>query len=201
MPEFWEEAFIDKQEMWGMNPAKSALLTTDFFTEKSIQNILIPGIGYGRNAQPFLTAGMTITGIEISQTAIGLAHQHFGTAMTIYHGSVTDMPFDDQQYEGIFCHALLHLLDKQQRAKLIEDCYRQLTEGGIMVFTAITKAAPDYGKGKLISPDRYEIHKGAKIFYYDRESVEAEFGGTGLISISEVGENQPMYLITCKKRK
>ncbi len=199
MPEFWEEAFIDKQEMWGMPPAKSAILTTDFFTKRSIRNILIPGIGYGRNARPFLTAGMTITGIEISQTAIGLAHQHFGTAMNIYHGSVTDMPFDDQQYEGIFCHALLHLLDKQQRAKLIEDCYRQLTEGGIMVFTAITKAAPGFGKGKLISTDRYEIHKGAKIYYYDRESVQAEFGGTGLISISEVEENQPMYLITCKQ--
>lgn len=199
MPEFWEEAFTDKQEMWGMNPAKSALSTTELFTKKRIRNILIPGIGYGRNAQPFLTAGMTITGIEISKTAIGLAYQHFGTAMTIYHGSVTDMPFDDQQYEGIFCHALLHLLDKQQREKLIEDCYRQLTEGGIMVFTAITKSAQNYGKGRFISTDRYEIHKGAKIYFYDKESVQAEFGKAGLSDISEVDENQPMYLITCKK--
>ncbi|WP_258538893.1 hypothetical protein [Flagellimonas abyssi] len=50
MTEFWETAFRDKQEMWGMEPAKSAELTKTFFVENSVKNILIPGIGYGRNA-------------------------------------------------------------------------------------------------------------------------------------------------------
>ena len=27
MTEFWEEAFKDKQEMWGLEPAKSTVLT------------------------------------------------------------------------------------------------------------------------------------------------------------------------------
>lgn len=31
MEEFWEEAFKGKQEMWGLEPAKSAVLTNDFF--------------------------------------------------------------------------------------------------------------------------------------------------------------------------
>jgi hypothetical protein len=30
-PEFWEAAFDEKQEMWGFEPAKSAVLTKDFF--------------------------------------------------------------------------------------------------------------------------------------------------------------------------
>ncbi|UZJ63887.1 hypothetical protein OKW96_15930 [Sphingobacterium sp. KU25419] len=51
MIEFWEEAFKDKQEMWGLNPAKSTVLTKDFFVENGVKNVLIPGIGYGRNAQ------------------------------------------------------------------------------------------------------------------------------------------------------
>ena len=66
MTEFWEEAFKDKQEMWGLNPSKSTVLTKDFFVEQKIKNILIPGIGYGRNAKIFVDIGMNVTGIEIS---------------------------------------------------------------------------------------------------------------------------------------
>tara|TARA_R110000868_G_scaffold409016_1_gene693670 strand:+ start:2913 stop:3518 length:606 start_codon:yes stop_codon:yes gene_type:complete len=201
MAEFWEENFTDKREMWGLEPAISAVLTKDFFIEKGIQNVLIPGIGYGRNAQPFIENGMTVTGIEISKTAIELARKHYRTEMTIYHGSVTDMPFDNQKYDGIFCYAVIHLLDNNERAKLIKNYYNQLTENGYMVFTAITKEAPNYGKGELISKDRYEFHKGAKIFYYDRESVQNEFENVGLFEITEVDENQPMFLIKCRKIK
>lgn len=109
------------------------------------------------------------------------------------------MPFDDKKYDGIFCYALIHLLDSKERKRLIQDCYNQLVENGFMVFTAITKNASQYGQGELISKDRYEIHKGAKIFYYDQESVKTEFEKYGLFEIMEVEENQPMYLIKCRK--
>ncbi|WP_255367000.1 hypothetical protein [Mucilaginibacter sp. OK268] len=36
-PEFWESAFIDKQEMWGFEPSKSTALTKDFFVQKSVK--------------------------------------------------------------------------------------------------------------------------------------------------------------------
>ena len=44
MTEFWEEAFKNKQEMWGLAPAKSTVLTHDFFVVNGIKNVLIPGI-------------------------------------------------------------------------------------------------------------------------------------------------------------
>lgn len=199
MTEFWESAFSENQEMWGFHPANSAILTRNFFVEKSVKNILIPGIGYGRNAKVFIDAGMTVTGIEISGTAIEIARKHYGTDMTIYHCSVTDMPFDACKYDGVFCHALIHLLDKNERTKLISDCYNQLTENGYMVFTAITKQAETYGQGIFISNDRFEMFGGVKLFFYDRETILEEFGYAGLLEITEVNENYPFYLINCKK--
>lgn len=199
MAEFWEANFSDKQEMWGLEPAKSALLAKDLFVKNGVKNMLIPGIGYGRNAQVFREAGMQVTGIEISETAIGLAHKHYGEDLKIHHGSVVDMPFDDHKYDGIFCHALIHLLDQEERAKLISDCYKQLAKNAYMVFTAVTKGAPNFGKGKLISKDRYEFHKGAKIFYYDNATMQAEFGAAGLVEVIDVSENQPMFLVQCRK--
>lgn len=198
-PEFWEVAFGEKQEMWGFEPAKSAVIARDFFAQKSLKNILIPGIGYGRNAQIFKESGISVTGIEISKTAIEMARKHYGTDMVIHHGSVTDMPFDKNQYDGIFCYALIHLLDSDERKKLIHDCFNQLSENGYMIFTAISKEAHTYGQGKFISKDRYEIFNGVKMYFYDRESIHDEFDKAGLFEITEINESQPFFLIKCKK--
>ncbi|MFN3300513.1 MAG: class I SAM-dependent methyltransferase [Sediminibacterium sp.] len=201
MTEFWEEAFKDKQEMWGLEPAKSTVLTKDFFVEQKIKSVLIPGIGYGRNAKIFMENGMTVTGIEISQTAIDLAQKHFGNDLAIYHGSVTEMPFDDKLYDGVFCYGLIYLLDNKERKKLIQDCYNQLAGNGFMIFTAITKDAQTYGQGKQISKDRFEMFGGVKIFFYDKETIDEEFGIAGLFDVTEVTENYPFYLIKCRKKK
>lgn len=199
MTEFWESSFIKNQEMWGFEPSVSALLAKDFFVRKSVKHILIPGIGYGRNAQVFKDNGIAVTGIEISKTAIEMARKHYGHDMTIYHGSVTDMPFDTRQYDGIFCYALIHLLNAGERRKLIRDCYDQLSEDGYMIFTAISKEARTYGQGKRISKDRYEVFDGVKMFFYDRESIGTEFRKAGLSEITEVAESYPFFLIKCKK--
>lgn len=199
-PGFWEASFIAKQEMWGFEPAKSAIMAKDFFLRQEVKKVLIPGIGYGRNAQVFREAGMAVTGIEIAQTAIDMARKHYGSEMVIYHGSVTDMPFDNDQYDGIFCYGLIHLLDSDERAKLIRDCYDQLTDGGYMIFTAISKAAQTYGQGKYLSPDRYEQFGGVNMFFYDRDAINAEFGTAGLLDVKEVQEGYPFFFITCRKK-
>lgn len=199
MDEFWEETFKNKQEMWGLNPAKSTILTKDFFIENGVKIILIPGIGYGRNAQIFRENSITVTGIEISETAIALGKKHFGTGFKVYHGSVTDMPFDNNLYDGIYCYGLIYLLNQNERKKLIENCYDQLTEGGFMVYAAITKESDTFGQGRYLSKDRYEMFGGVKIFFYDNVSIKKEFGAAGLIEVTEVTENYPFYLIKCKK--
>lgn len=207
MTEFWEESFIEKQTMWGFEPADSAILTKDFFLEKKIKDILIPGIGYGRNAKVFSDNGINVTGIEISKTAIELAKQN-GLDFKIHHGSVTDMPFDNKLYDGIFCFALIHLLGEDERQKLIKECYNQLNPNGYMIFTTISKKTPMYGKGEEISKDRFQMPYGVKLFFYDSDSVKEEFGQYGLVEFSEIDEpnkeskNAPplnFIFIKCKK--
>ncbi len=201
MTEFWEQSFQEKQEMWGFEPVKSAVFTAEMFSEKGFKKILIPGIGYGRNTKAFISKGMEVTGIEISKTAIELAEKHYGQSLNIYHGSVTDMPFDNNRYDGIFCHALIHLLNADERTKLIAGCYDQLTENGIMVFSAITKDAPTYKTGTFISKDRYEQFGGVKMFFYDKNSIHEEFASYGLCQVGEIAENYPFYLIQCSKKQ
>lgn len=205
--EFWESSFIEKQTMWGYEPTDSAILTKDFFLEKNVKDILIPGIGYGRNAKVFLDNGINVTGIEISKTAIDLARQN-GLDIPIFHGSVTDMPFDNKLYDGIFSHALIHLLNDRERDKFIKDCYNQLKPNGYMIFTTVSKKAPMFGKGKQLDKDYFEIMEGVKMFFYDADSLKQEFGKYGLEELSEIDEpsrnmkNKPpinFFIVKCKK--
>lgn len=188
MTEFWETAFSENQLMWGDKPTASALFVGDHFARTGVRDVLIPGIGYGRNAKVFLEHGMSVTGIEISDTAITLARSRLGLQIPIYHGSVSDMPYDNRLYDGIFCYGLIYLLDAEGRAKLIRDCYRQLSPGGQMIFTVISKKAPMYGQGTRLGDDWYERMPGLKMFFYDAASVEREFGTYGLVEFVEIDE-------------
>ncbi|MCI4250612.1 MULTISPECIES: class I SAM-dependent methyltransferase [Bacillus] len=206
--EFWESSFIEKQTMWGFEPTESAIFTKDFFLEKNVKNILVPGIGYGRNAKVFIDNGINVTGIEISKTAIDLAKQHGLEDISIYHGSVNEMPFDNKSYDGIYSHALLHLLNKQEREQFIKDCYNQLKPGGYIVFTTVSQKAPMFGKGKQLDKDYFEIMEGVKMFFYNSESIKRDFNKYGLVQVSEIDEpnkhmeNKPsinFLMIKCQK--
>ena len=205
MSELWEAAFTTNAMMWGTGPAKSTLLARDRFVAAEVREVLIPGVGYGRNAKPFLDAGMAVTGIEISPTAIELARAEMKLEFPIYRGSVTDMPFDELEYGGIFCYGLVYLLDAEARAKLIRDCYNQLAPSGVMMFTVISKAAPMYGRGTPLGEDWFEIQPDLKMFFYDRASIEREFAH-GLVDISEIDEPAgggtfPFFNVVCEKRR
>lgn len=140
----WDVRFDKHSTMWGLEPTDSSLETRDFFLEHNIKDVLIPGIGYGRNAKPFIESNMNVTGIEISQTAIDLAKE-IGLDIPIHHGPVSEMPFDDKKYDGIYCYALLHLLNEIERNKFIKTSYEQLKAGGYMVFYTVSKKDAMYG--------------------------------------------------------
>lgn len=208
MSEFWDNMFQKIGTLWSFEPVDSAISTTDLFAEMGLQKILIPGVGFGRNAKPFLEKGMDVTGIEISETAIRLAREN-GLKIPIHHGSVAEMPFDDVVYDGIYCYALIHLLNKNDRRQFMKNCYNQLREGGIMVFVVVSKGYSRlYENGKRISKDRFRMQNGLEVFFYDSESIKKEFGPFGLTGFREIeetvkhaptGEPMKFWSVVCRK--
>ena len=187
MSEFWESKFKSEGAMWDFFPSDSAIRTLEIFKANKFKRILIPGIGYGRNAKLFIDNGFEVTGIEISGSAIELAKSN-GVNCLIHHGSVTSMPFDDKKYDGIFCYALLHLLNRTERQNFLKACTGQLEENGLMVFVLASKQTEMYGRGRYLSKDRYGITEGLKVFFYDMESAEKEFSAYGIIECREIEE-------------
>ena len=70
-----------------------------------------------------------------------------------------------------------------------------------MIFTAITKDAPTYGAGECIATDTFKTKDGVNLFFYDEQSIKAEFENIGLIEASII-EEQPatkFWKIICRK--
>jgi SAM-dependent methyltransferase len=205
MTEIWESMFASKRVMWGEGPTRSALIASAYFVAQGARELLIPGVGYGRNAKPFVESGMSVTGIEVSASAIAIARSELGLDFPIHHGSVEAMPFDDREYDGVFCFGLAYLLDAAGRSKFYADCSRQLRPGGSMIFTLISKRAPMYGQGPKLGEDWYERAPGIPMFFYDEASVARELGAYGITEVSEIDEpvpggSFPFLNVTCVKR-
>lgn len=200
MSEFWETAFKNNAKMWGENPTNNALEVLDLFEQHNISNILVPGFGYGRNAKVFYDKGFKVTGIEISETAIVRARKHFGNDTTIYHGSVNNMPYSNTLYQGIYCYALIHLLDAPQRKKLIKDCYQQLQPKGLMVFTAISTNDKRFGVGEEIEHNTYQSPHGLSLYFYNEAAIKTEFGNYNIIDLKEITEpTEKLWMVVCEK--
>lgn len=194
--------------MWGFEPSESASVAIEIFKSNGVKSVLIPGIGYGRNAELFIRNGFEVTGIEISESAIRLAARN-GLNSKIHHGSVTSMPFNNCTHDAVFCYALIHLLNRPERKKFLLECYKQLNCNGLMIFVVATKQNQMFGRGRLISKDRFEVSKGLKVFYYDDFSIEKEFSRYGIfenrvidepVKFMEGQDPIKLRLIICRKK-
>lgn len=208
MSEFWEQSFKDNQKMWGEDPAEVTMEVKSLFQKNNIKSVLIPGFGYGRNAKTFINSDFSVTGIEISKTAIEIAEHSIDGSYYLHHGSITEMPFDSGVYQGIYCYALLHLLSAAERNKFINDCFNQLEVDGIMVFVTLSTEDHRFGKGEVMNKKTFLTNHGISLFFFDLDAIEKEFSDYGLYEAVEIDEptiytggkpSQKFWRISCRK--
>ena len=189
MSTFWEERFHEEGKIWGDTPSRTAEYAIGLFLKAGVRSVLVPGSGYGRNAETFARAGFRVTGIELSDTAVALARQ--GTMkIQYYHGSVLDMPFDKSRYDGIYCFNVLHLFRMNDRAVFLQRCREQLKMGGVVFFVVFSDTEPSFGTGRMVEENTFESKPGREVHYYSSEDLISEFRGmevleTGLMEDPE----------------
>lgn len=180
MNSFWEERFCEEGKIWGENPSRTAEYAITLFKKYPVRTILIPGSGYGRNAEAFAREGFDVTGIEISPTAVALARQN-SEKIQYFEGSVDNMPFDDCQYDAIYCFNVLHLFLKDPRQIFLKRCRDQLKKGGLMFFVVFSDREPSFCTGRMVEENTFESKPGRAVHYYSREDLISEFDGLEIL--------------------
>ncbi len=208
MTEFWEKAFSSNEKMWGNNAVDNAYAVLELLKQEKAKDILIPGFGYGRNAKVFHDAGIKVSGIEISETAILKARKQFDNETIIHHGSVNNMPYDDVSYDAIYSYSLIHLLNQTERMNFLYNCYQQLKKNGLLVTVALSVNDHRYGMGNEIAQNTFMSPNGLSLYFYDEAAIKTEFMAYNIEQVEEITEpNKPntnpfekMWMVVCRKQ-
>ncbi|MHA2288671.1 MAG: class I SAM-dependent methyltransferase [Promethearchaeota archaeon] len=186
--EYWDKRFIDGGKIWGNKPSNTANLALELFQKKNVKKILVPGAGYGRNTKLFTDANLEVEGVEISETAINIA-KNFNPKTRFYLGSVLDMPFGDDEYDGIYCCNVLHLFLKEDRMSFLKKCYKQLKTKGYAFFVVFSDEERSLGKGRQVEENTYESKPNRLVHYFTEFDLREHFKE---FSVIETGSLEDM---------
>ncbi|MFX1394892.1 MAG: class I SAM-dependent methyltransferase [Promethearchaeota archaeon] len=189
MKEYWNHRFSIEEKIWGDTASKTAEFALKLFLKYNVRKILIPGAGYGRNTKLFSTHNFDVTGIEISPIAYDIA-KVYDPRTIFFKGSVLDMPFNNEIYDAIYCHNVLHLFLRNDRVFFLKKCYEQLKHNGFIFFTVFSEKEKSFGRGKKIENNTFESKPGRPTHYFSEENLIEHFKDfsvleTGLIEDSE----------------
>lgn len=187
--EYWEKRFVDGGKIWGSQPSKTAFYALKLFKRYELEKILVPGSGYGRNTKLFTDAKYKVVGVEISNSAIKIAEK-FNPKTSIFQGSVLDMPYNEEKYDGIYCHNLLHLFLKENRISFLKKCYNQLKNGGFAFFSVFSNNEISFGKGEKIEENTFESKPGRPAHYFNEFDLKEHFKEYSIIETGEIEEKE-----------
>jgi len=188
--EYWDKRFLEGGKIWGDKPSMTAIHALELFKLHNINKILVPGAGYGRNTKFFTDANLEVVGIEISETAINIAKK-YNPKTQFFQGSVLDMPFDDEKYDGIYSCHFLHLFLEEERISFLKKCYEQLKTKGFAFFVVFSDKDSSFGKGKRVEKNTYESKPWRPVHYFTEPDLRAHFKEYSVIEtgIIEDAEN------------
>ena len=170
MDEYWNKRFVNEKLIWGLNPSLVAVESEKIFKMNNIENILILGIGYGRNGKYYIKKGYNVDGIEISIEAINIGKE-FCPEINFIYGSVLSMDLK-KEYDAVICYSIIHLFQRQDREIIIENCINHCCKNGLIVISCFSIKDKTFGIGKEIEVNTFETKPDKIVHFYDRNEME-----------------------------
>lgn len=107
------------------------------------QRLLEVGCGIGTDLVRFARGGATVTGVDLSSTAIGLAEKNFALhgvqaeELRIANGEA--LPFPDASFDVVYAHGVVQYT--ADAARLIAECHRVVKPGGRGIFMVYNRVS------------------------------------------------------------
>ncbi len=99
------------------------------------KKLLEVGCGIGTDLVRFARGGAVVTGIDLSETALGLAAdnaRHAGVEMKLELADGSAMPFEDRSFDVVYGHGVLQYAADPK--KIVEECRRVVKPDGAAIF-------------------------------------------------------------------
>lgn len=149
-----------------------------FFIPAGVKNVLDLGCGSGRHCMMMLAEGLSVIGIDSSETSIQIARKMISPPANrnnrfLVQDISNSLPFEDKSIDGVVCWGVLHYLTQDKAKTVLDEVNRILKPGGL--FTLTLRSTEDSEcKSKEITDIQtsYAVEStGLNFRYYTQENV------------------------------
>ena len=207
--QYWENNFLSKPEMFGLEPSKAVINTLKTFKEENIKKIVELGAGLGRDTIFFAKNSINVTALDYSPAAIktinkkALEHKLSNFISTKIFDVRKKLPFETNSIEACFSHMLYCMaLTTTELKYLNSEICRILKPGGINIYTVRHTGDGDYKNGTHIGEDLYE-NDGFIVHFFSEEKVRKISGGFDIVNIEKFEEGKfprKLFRVILKKK-
>jgi SAM-dependent methyltransferase len=207
--QYWEENFLSKPEMFGLNPSEAAINTLKTFREKNIKKIIELGVGLGRDTLFFARNSINVEALDYSPAAIKIINKKVieNKLSNLVSTKIFDvrkqLPFEDNSVEACFSHMLYCMaLTTTELKYLNSEICRILKPGGFNIYTVRHTGDGDYKNGKHVGEDLYE-NDGFIVHFFSEEKVKQITDGFNIIDIEKFEEGKfprKLFKVILKKK-
>lgn len=190
MSTVWEDIHQNyKQQDWIDKPSIFAGQAIEYFPKNG--RVLELGAGQAQDGCYFAEQGFTVVSTDNEDSALELAKEKITAKSANVEVKKVDLreelPFNTESFDVVYAHLSLHYFDKETTVRLFGEIQRVLKKGGVFAFFVNSVNDPEYGTGKELEPDYFQIDKTAKRYF--SEKTAREFGQWFDINLlDELGE-------------
>ncbi len=204
----WETSFLNKPEMFGLDPSLAAVKALKSFQEKNIISIVELGAGLGRDTVFFAKNSISVQALDYSKASIESINKK-SKKLNLTNAIKTKvfdvrkkLPFESNSVEGCFSHMLYCMaLSNADLENLNNEIYRILKPGGINIYTVRHIGDGDYKNGIHRGEDLYE-NDGFIVHFFSEDKVNHLSKGFKVDKIEKFEEGKfPRKLFLVKNIK
>ena len=192
----WEISFLNKPEMFGLEPSIVAVEALKSFKKENIKNIVELGAGLGRDTIFFAKNSIYVEALDYSKTSIeNIKNKSIKLNLSKFiklkfFDIRKKLPFKDSSIQGCFSHMLYCMaLSNFDLDNLNNEICRVLKPGGINIYTARHTDDGDYKNGIHIGEGLYE-NDGFIVHFFSKNKVDQLSKGFEILNIENFEEGK-----------
>lgn len=132
--------------------------------------ILDLGAGQGQDSRYFASHGYTVVSTDLEESALvesaDKLPDKLKSKMIIQRVDLRQpLPFQDGEFDVVYAHLSLHYFDIEMTYQILNQITRVLKPGGLLAFFVNSTTDPEYGTGRQLEPDFFQIDKTSKRYF------------------------------------
>ncbi len=182
----WEEWYRRNPRNWKGSPLPLPDLPKG-------ARVLDVGCGTGSTMIQAVEMGFSVSGIDISRTAIDKARERLKARGHLFEVAVHDIRDGLGSFEPFDCIFMHHVLDsmlERDREHAVEISMNSLVDGGVISFQDYSVKDMRMGKGREIEKNTFLKGDGLMAHFFTLDEVRGLFSGMVEISLEEVSWKQ-----------